>query len=169
MDKVVGGGTDIRIDTDSLYARVIVAGGGSGSTNVYSGYAGGGETSLAYNSTYQATQTAAGKNGAFGEGASQSVTNYKYSSPGGGGGWYGGGGKQYSDSTTTYRRYTGGGSGYVYTSATASNYPSECLLNPDYYLTQASTIDGEKSMISPTGQTETGHSGNGYARITQII
>ena len=44
-------------------------------------------------------------------------------SGGGGGGWYGGGAcSNYSDSTN-YQGYNGGGSGYVYTSATAANYP----------------------------------------------
>ena len=61
-----------------------------------------------------------------------------------------------------------GGSGYVYTSATASNYPSGCLLNSSYYLSAAKTIAGNTSFTSPTGSSETGHSGNGYCRITVI-
>ena len=44
----------------------------------------------------------------------------------------------------------GGGSGYINTSK----------------LTSASTIAGNTSFTSPTGTTETGHSGNGYIRIT---
>lgn len=59
-----------------------------------------------------------------------------------------------------------GGSGYVYTSSTASNYPSGCLLNSSYYLTEAQTIAGNTSFASVSGSTETGHGGNGYARIT---
>ena len=82
-----------------------------------------------------------------------------------GGGWYGGGsgadGSQCAGSA-------GGGSGYVYTSSTASNYPSGCLLNSAYYLANASTIAGNSSFPSTSGGTETGHSGNGYARITLI-
>ena len=61
-----------------------------------------------------------------------------------------------------------GGSGYVYTSSTASNYPSGCLLNSSYYLTNSSTIAGNSSFVAPDGSNETGHSGNGYARITII-
>ena len=76
-----------------------------------------------------------------------------------GGGWYGG--SLDCDSS-------GGGSGYVYTSATASNYPSGCLLNESYYLANAQTIAGDQSFTSPTGSNETGHSGNGYARITAL-
>lgn len=59
----------------------------------------------------------------------------------------------------------GGGSGYVYTSSTASSYPSGCKLTSSYYLTNASTTAGSSSFPSTTGGTETGHSGNGYARI----
>ena len=164
-----GGASDIRIGQDSLYARVIVAGGGSGSSNGNSGYYGGG-TSAGYGvSGYGGTTTTAGTNGSFGVGANAapSSTNYKYASPGGGGGWYGGGssGTNRSDSTN-YRTYTGGGSGYVYTSSTASNYPSGNLLTSTYYLTDAATLAGNTSFTSTSGGTETGHSGDGYAKIT---
>ena len=70
---------------------------------------------------------------------------------GGGGGYYGGkackllGGAGSSCNGT-------GGSGYVNTSI----------------LTSASTIAGNTSFPSPSGGTETGHSGNGYAIITQV-
>lgn len=79
----------------------------------------------------------------------------------GGGGWYGGGACDHQGG--------GGGSGYVYTSSTASNYPNGCLLNNSYYLTNAETKDGNTSFPSPTSSgNETGHSGNGYARITLV-
>ena len=167
-----GGATDIRIGEDSLYARVIVAGGGSGSSNNNSGYYGGG-TSAGYGiAGYGATTTSAGTNGLFGTGASAnpSSTNYKYASPGGGGGWYGGGssGTNRSDSTN-YRTYTGGGSGYVYTSSTASNYPTGNKLNSSYYLTDATTYAGNSSFSSITDGKETGHSGNGYAKIANLV
>lgn len=80
--------------------------------------------------------------------------------PGGGGGWYGGGSGEKSGA--------GGGSGYVYASSSASNYPSGCLLNSSHYLSDAQTIAGNLSFPSPGGGSETGHSGNGYARITLI-
>ena len=164
-----GGASDIRIEQDSLYARVIVAGGGSGSSNANSGYYGGGTTAGYGVSGYGGTTTTAGTNGSFGVGANAapSSTNYKYASPGGGGGWYGGGssGTNRSDSIN-YRTYTGGGSGYVYTSSTATNYPSGNLLTSTYYLTNAATLAGNTSFTSTSGGTETGHSGNGYAKIT---
>lgn len=167
-----GGASDIRIGQDSFYARVIVAGGGGGSssedsfTTKYGGGTSGGSSA----SGYGATQTSAGTNGLFGQGgaATTSGTNYNYGSGGGGGGFYGGGAcSSYSDSTN-YRTYNGGGSGYVYISNTASNYPSGCLLNSSYYLTNAQTISGNQNFQSPTGDTETGHVGNGYVKITKL-
>lgn len=164
-----GGGTDIRIGQDSLYARVIVAGGGGGSAsvNALTTKYGGGTSGGSPTSGYGASQTAAGTNGSFGQGGSATTSgyNYKYGSGGGGGGWYGGGAcSSYSDSTN-YRGYNGGGSGFVWT---GSNAPSGYLLGSEYYLANASTIAGNASMPSTSGGTETGHTGNGYARITAI-
>ena len=176
-----GGASDIRIDTNSLYARVIVAGGGGGCGNggtstIYGGSGGGtnGITASGGSPGVNAgggSQTAGGvggywsgnskyqQDGSFGQGGSFSGT-YSCSAGGGGGGWYGGG-------SATWQ-CGGGGSGYVYTSSTASNYPSGCLLDSSMYLTDAQTIAGNTSMPSTSGSTETGHSGNGYVRITVI-
>ena len=101
--------------------------------------------------------------GSFGQGGPA----YQYSCGGGGGGWYGGGGAYDNDSDADGRN-GGGGSGYIYTSSTASNYPSGCLLNSSHYLTNAKTVAGNTAFTSPTGTSETGHSGNGYVRITVI-
>lgn len=166
-----GGATDVRIGKNDLYARVIVAGGGGGSSseNSLATKYGGGTTGGSSASGYGATQTAAGTNGSFGQGgsATTSGTNYNYGSGGGGGGWYGGGAcSDYSDSTN-YQGYNGGGSGYVYTSATAANYPSGNYVNSSYYLTNAQTIAGNQSFKSPDGTNETGHTGNGFCRITR--
>ena len=164
-----GGASDIRIGTDSLYARVIVAGGGGGSASADgSAKYGGGTTGGSAQSGYGASQTSAGTNGSFGQGgsATTSGSNYKYGSGGGGGGWYGGGASSsYSDSTN-YQSYNGGGSGYVYTAGTASNCPSGCLLNSNYYLTDAATYGGNTSFTDFNGSTVTGRSGNGAVKIT---
>ncbi len=193
-----GGGTDIRINQDDLLARVIVAGGGGGSFYKSSsikavGGAGGGtsgvdggyhSSSYAYYNGKGGTQTAGGAGGtaevtkyygqagSFGVGGNtgnryQSTTIY--SNGAGGGGWYGGGGSgHYNGSSNT--RYTGGGggSGYIYTESTAANYPEGCLLNSNYYLQNASTHAGNTAFESPSGQSETGHAGNGYAKITYV-
>lgn len=113
---------------------------------------------------YPGTQTSAGSGGAFGLGASQSSTNYRYCGGGGGGGWYGGGtGK--SDSSTSYVNYSGGGSGFVNTAANAASRPSGYT---GLQLDSGTTKDGSTSFESTSGGTETGHSGNGYARITVL-
>lgn len=164
-----GGATDVRIAQDSLYARIIVAGGGGGSgeDNETGGY-GGGETGGAGSgntSLTQASQTSGGTN-SFGFGLGGNT----YNGGAGGGGWYGGASRYSvsSYSTGSDSEGGGGGSGYVYTSSTAKNYPSGCLLNSSYYLSNAQTIAGNNSFVSPTGSSETGHSGNGYCRITVI-
>ena len=166
-----GGGTDISLrgehnsttfDTvNHWYSRIIVAGGGGGTEawgSCVDGYGGG----LSGGGEYPGTQISTSSGGTFGKGGAGTRTGGNPNG-GGGGGWYGGG-------ACTEAKYVspGGGSGYVYTSSTASNYPSGCLLNSNYYLVNAQTIAGNTSFTSPTGTTETGHSGNGYARITVI-
>ena len=165
-----GGASDIRIGQDSLYARIIVAGGGGGDSGEGSLYTkvGGGTTSGSAVAEYQATQTKAGTNGSFGVGAnSTGYGNYNYGPGGGGGGWYGGGAStSVSDSNVEYRKYNGGGSGYVYSSSTASDYPSGCLLSSKYYLSNASTVNGGSSITLVDGTTGIGRTGNGYIRLT---
>lgn len=113
---------------------------------------------------YPGTQTSAGTGGGFGYGANQTTTNYRYDAGAGGGGWYGGG-TGYSDSSTSYVNYSGGGSGFVNTAANASSRPSGYT---GLQLDSGTTTAGNTSHPSTSGGTETGHSGNGYARITVI-
>lgn len=183
-----GGASDIRIGTDSLYARVIVAGGGgSDGASSKSGMYGGGETggsstqnygtgsyggtqtgvsSSSWQTTSQSTSTTtqAGAYAGFGFGGNGITRSSGYGGAGGGG-WYGGSGA-YPDGSGDDDRGGGGGSGYVYTSTTAKNYPSGCLLNSSHYLANAVTKAGNTSFKGTGGSSETGHSGNGYARIT---
>lgn len=193
-----GGGTDIRINQDDLYARVIVAGGGGGSfyqsaaINALGGAGGGtaGESGSYYDSDYTyysgqgGSQTSGGAGGTaedeayygnagiFGQGGNTGARYQStsiYANGAGGGGWYGGGAAgAYKGSTNN--RYAGGagGSGYVYTEASAARYPEGCLLNSNYYLINASTHAGNTTFESPSGISETGHKGNGYAKITFV-
>ena len=152
-----GGASDIRLAEDNLYSRVIVAGGGGGgSDNANGGYGGGtsgGNGSMSGGSSSSGYSFGSGGNATYSSGECG----------GGGSGWYGGTG----GSSENYAG--GGGSGYVYTSSTASNYPSGVKLNSSYYLTNASTIAGNTSFTDNSGSTVTGHSGNGYARITSTV
>lgn len=113
--------------------------GTSNGTQVGGGTSGGG--------TNPGTQSGGG--GELGKGANMTVTNYRYASGGGGGGYYGGG-ASYDNSTTNNINQSGGGSGYVGS------------------LENAQTKAGNTSFPSTSGGTETGHSGNGYARITRL-
>lgn len=182
-----GGASDIRINQDSLYARVIVAGGGgSDGSSIKTGMYGGGTTggsttanygtggyggtqtgvsSSSWQTTTQSTSTTSqsGAYAGFGFGGNGIYSSSGYGGAGGGG-WYGGSGS-YPDGSGDDDRGGGGGSGFVWTGL---NAPSGYLLGSEYYLTDASTIAGNASMPSTSGGTETGHTGNGYARITAI-
>lgn len=60
----------------------------------------------------------------------------------------------------------GGGSGFV---CTATSRPSSgYYVDSKYNLTNATTYAGSSSFTSTSGGTETGHSGNGYAKITLV-
>jgi hypothetical protein len=122
-----GGATDIRLKVDSLYSRVIVAGGGGGTGDQggdSGGYGGGlnggnGGVGPSYSSANagkgggQLTETTACANGrentcpkgTFGYGGNATVS---CCSGAGGGGWFGG-------SASNYEYGGGGGSGYVFT------------------------------------------------------
>ena len=148
-DEAAGGGggaTHIATVGGLLYkleaqksAVLVVAGGGAGTGWSYIGGYGGGETSGTCGSSTSATQTSGY---AFGRGQDASGTGDGDGVSGGGGGWYGGvmGGYKYSGS---------GGSGYI----TSSRISGQ-------------TIAGNQEFSAPDGSTETGHSGNGYARVT---
>lgn len=185
-----GGASDIRIGQNSLYARVIVAGGGGGgyayrtsNTENYAegGYGGGtsgsdgvnkgsnttsflpgkGGTQLAPGDSYYGTASADSSRSeyaGFGYGANAKI-NASYS-VGGGGGWWGGG--------SARRSGGGGGSGYVYNASSASSYPSGCLLNSEYYLSDTMLLGYGSMWSSPNGDVDSGHTGDGYIRINCI-
>lgn len=158
-----GGGSDIRIGTNSLYARVIVAaGGGSDGATNKAGGPGGVDTSLAGSTSYGTALN----NGAFGVGGVGQAVSGGYAGAGGGG-WYGGSGCR-PDGSLDDDRGGYGGTSYVYTSATAASYPSGCLLNSEYYLTDTNRLAGNASFTSYSGTTVTGNSGDGAVRITVL-
>ena len=115
--------------------------------------------------SYPGTQSSAGSGGSFGQGANQTISNYRHCSGAGGGGWYGGGGGTYSDSSMSYIYKMGGGSGFVNTAANASYRPSGYT---GLQLDSGTTYAGNTTFTRTSGGSETGHSGNGYARITRI-
>lgn len=189
-----GGATDLRIlkgniwyDTHALASRIIVAAGGGASINYYDsttgekgygGAAGGlrGIDGLGTNpsvSSYFA-----------GKGATQTKYNFGYYSEAitttGGGGYYAGQGGRGGNA--------GGGSSFIsgYKGCIAITSESDitpiCTEEEDptnqdiscsyhysgYKFTDGVMIAGNEVMTDPDGSTVTGHSGNGYARITLI-
>jgi hypothetical protein len=162
-----GGGNDWQVQHIGKLGEYEQGGAGGGITGLtgsfdfhYAG-TGGTQTSGGY---AKGSSREAESYGSFGLGGY--ISGMAQGSAGGGGGWYGGAGGKGGNNNVC--KPAGGGSGYVYTSSTASNYPSGCQLNSSYYLTNAQTIAGNTSFPSTSGSTETGHSGNGYVRITVI-
>ncbi len=159
-----GGGTTGGSSTQNYTANSSYC--GKGGTQTYSGY------STSYTITTQATS---GLNtnstsyycGGFGFGGGGVYLSNGYGGAGGGG-WYGGSGTV-PDGSGDDDRGGGGGSGFVWTSSTASNVPSGYSVATKYYLADASTVNGNTSFTTTDGtSTETGHSGNGYAKITWL-
>ena len=193
-----GGASDIRLAADSLYARVIVAGGGGsdGATNKPGGY-GGGTTGQSRSESYSGVSNYGGKGGnTTYSGYSSAYTVATQATTGlnsnnilyyGGGFGFGGGGVHLNsgyggaggggwyggsgnvpDGSGDDDRGGGGGSGYVYTTSTASQYPEGCMLTANCYLLDARTVNGNTSFVDYSGSSVTGHSGNGAVRITVV-
>lgn len=157
-----GGATDIRMNGTALANRIIVAGGGGGSDNGSNyigcntgdgGDAGGSVGQNGKSDTHflslgvgvSGTAIGIGNGGtqtsgcALGQGGSFSSSGY--AGGGGGGGYYGGYG-------AIGEAGGGGGSSYI-----------DGVEN-------GNSIAGNQSMPAPSGGNETGHTGNGFARIT---
>jgi hypothetical protein len=150
-----GGGTDLRVGTDSLYARIIVAGGGGGSgcNSRYGGDGGGTSGGARRNASYgtnygPGTQTAAGAgsdvtiSGGFGYGGAGSYRSDGYGGAGGGG-WFGGSGT-YPDGSADDDDGGSGGSGYVLTES--SFKPENYLLDESYYMTDTQLSTGGNTL-----------------------
>ncbi len=176
---VAGGGGGSFYQSSSVKAAGGAGGGTAGldgahNNSTYSYYKGlgGTQSSGGAGGTADGNSEYEGQSGTFGVGGNTGKhysSGTAYANGAGGGGWYGGGGSGHYNGQSSVR-FTGGGggSGYVYTESTASYYPSGCLLDASYYLQQASTYAGNTSFAAPNGDTETGHSGNGYAKVTYI-
>ncbi|MDR1196703.1 MAG: IPT/TIG domain-containing protein, partial [Candidatus Nomurabacteria bacterium] len=141
-----GGASDVRINGDTLNERVIVAGGGGGggrslhTPNSSCNWVNAGSGGGGLTDTSGATTQTSGYSP--GVGISYVGQSFSYGFSGGGGGWWGG------------RTYAGG-SGYIGGVASYGDILAE-------------TIAANLPFPNTTGGSETGHAGNGYARITPI-
>lgn len=184
---VGGGATDVRLivgnrwdNENSAASRIIVAAGGGGALPGYggSGGAGGGVHGI------DGIGAAPGFEGSYaGYGATQTRVNFGRLS---GGTTYGGGG--YYTGQGGYAGNAGGGSSFIsgYKGCIAitaeDNLTPKCTEEEDptnqdiscsyhysgYKFTDGVMLAGNEQMTDPDGSTVTGHSGNGYARITLI-
>ena len=135
--------------------------------------------------------------GTFGKGGNSGIRSTNSSRPygsGGGGGWYGGTGGGctggFVDSGSGGSSYISGHTGCVgitsvdnatpKTGCDTSSTDIECSKSPfEYVFTNTTIVDGggytwtntkgsQTGQVQPDGTTATGHSGNGYARITYM-
>lgn len=125
------------------------------------GYVGGGTEGECGDSYLKATQNSGY---AFGYANGQTGSANLVRGAGSGGGWYGANSNSTSN-PVLYVTGSGGGSGFVNTAASAGNRPSGYT---GLQLDSGETKAGNTSFPAPGGGNETGHSGNGYARITRI-
>ena len=145
--------------------------GASNATNGYgtAGYGGtqtgnsGGSTWIAASQSATTTADADAKSG-FGFGGNGINKNSGFGGAGGGG-WYGGTGR-IPDSSGDDDGGGGGGSGFVWI---GENAPDGFALTENDCLSNASTTAGSQSFLSPAGTQETGHAGDGYARISPLV
>ena len=191
-----GGSTSIRIGSDTVYARVIVAGGGGGASGTYNfinpGGFGGGLSggNCTYNNQLkdQGAGTQTGSTRGLGGGDDRhgdpgsfklGGANGKYSQGcdsggGGGGGWYGGGSGGFGNPNCVSSG--GGGSGWTFTKSSMEAWQkgdpenaSMFALDSQYYLKDEACIGGNKEFPRKDGNVnETGHYGNGFAKITPL-
>ena len=177
-----GGATDVRTTNgswdnfNSLKARIIVAAGAgsciAGSPLSY----GGGLASVTYNNTYS------GGGNTNAASAATQTSGYKFGigqygdRAGAGGGYYGGCAGTNLGEDITGLRGAGGSSfisGHTGCNAISESSTSSNIIHtgqPNHYsgyvFTNTVMKAGNELMPSPTGGTETGHSGNGYCKIT---
>ena len=179
-DNTGGGATDIRLangnwdDFSSLKSRIMVAAGGSGSVGPITlpGY-GGSLVSKTADGAYPyetwpydyAQVSGVSQTGGYSFGTGQSGGR-----AGGGGGYYGGYAEKCAGS--------GGSSfisGYPGCNAISESSTSTNIIHtgsPNHYsgyvFSNMEMIAGDSLMPSPSGGTEAGHTGDGYARITFV-
>ena len=172
-----GGSVDIRLvngnwdNFASLKSRIMVAGGGGGAENNKqqgNGGAAGGTSGLANSAGTVAGGTQTSGYG-FGVARTEIPTNGTI--------WGAGGNGYYSGQSSTSTTGGGGGSSFISghpgcnaISASSTSANITHTGSPNHYsgkvFTSTQMIAGNATQTKPGGGTETGHSGNGYARIT---
>lgn len=167
-----GGATDIRLN-DSLYSRIIVAGGGGsdGAVNKPGGAAGGlsgqSRSESCGSGGVGGTQTLAGNyRASFGLGGS-GLSASSGNGGAGGGGWYGGGGVN-PDGSGDDDRGGGGGSSFAYTAQAI--VPEKYSVDSRFQLENVQMYSGTETMPNymDSNSVTIGNSGEGHARITLI-
>ncbi|MBQ8038111.1 MAG: hypothetical protein IJ268_14070 [Proteobacteria bacterium] len=172
-----GGASDFRLGSNSLYARVIVAGGGGGADNPHGatavftgddgsgGYGGGSAGGNGYIAGSLSNPVGATQTAGYSFGVGGSSIYPEWDTGGGGGGWFGGRSGVHNNGGAS------GGSGFVWMGAADVSQAvigGTWLLTADQKLESGRTVAGNQSFPSTGAGDEIGHKGNGYARITFV-
>lgn len=164
-----GNATDIRYGGTGINNRIMVAAGGGGGVHTTAGIAGGdlwAPESLVHLTDVKGAKQTVGNAKGDGKDNNAAGIGAGYGVPGGGGGYYGG---------TATQDGAYGGSSFIsgYAGSNAVNSSGSHLNNTKHhsnlYFVQTKMANGLNSMptIDLTG-TETGHVGDGYARMTYL-
>lgn len=143
----------------SAYSSQYAAFAGHGANDQTPGAGGTNSSQTSYN----------GEAGSFGAGGAShaAYSSSYYAGGGGGGGWYGGGGAAtYNGNSRSRGCGGGGGNGWAAIDSWKSTVPSGWTLPASVAISSATINTGNASFTDPGGSTVTGHSGNGYIRIT---
>lgn len=178
-----GGATDIRLisnsNLESLYSRILVAAGGSGSCfNTYGAPGGdlyGYQTVITKTKKFYKSQTNQTNGFSLGNGAKGKDFLYTPDS-GGGGGYYGGNiGNSSLSETKPHKSVSSSGSSYISgykwcnsMSKTGVHTNSEIHYS-NIVFEQAVMNNGNTKFLSPDGVLEEGHRGDGAIKITRIF
>ena len=153
-----GGSTDIRALKDTIYHRIIVAGGAGGCLNARNACGGG---------CVQSQQCNMPKGSFFYGGDAQADVNNGGGGGGGGSGWIGG--DAACSSTSGSWTCGNGGSSYVLTQTSERVEGYMLSDRKEFFFENATMISGDTTMPSPKdGVNEVGHSGNGAVKITVL-
>ena len=178
-----GGASDVRLinnsDPESLYSRILVAAGGSGSC--FNGYGAPGgdltgyQPTTAYTKKFYRSNTNQTNGNSLGYGANGKDSENTPDS-GGGGGYYGGNiGESIQSGSLGYKSASSSGSSYIsgHFGCNSIDRNGVHTNRPDHYsgivFEQTKMYNGLVEFLSPEGILEEGHIGDGAIQITPIF
>lgn len=173
-----GGSTDIRLDENDITSRIIVAAGGSGSTFDSFGAPGGDLTGYSMKCKYRKTciePSSTNQTSGFDVGIGADGYNSGNVPDSGAGGGYYGVYRGRSEENISELAVSSSGSSFIsgYPGCNSMNKLRHPTGSPIHYsnfvFTKPVMYNGNKTFLSPIGELEEGHIGNGAIKITRLF